>query len=82
MTDDRLWVCDTCLMIGTRVRAELHGAERGCTVRELSEDDSDGVRAVWVQQGRSPVDGSTLDPGVYRRLVNLRQIARHAESPR
>lgn len=45
--DAHLWVCEPCRMIGSRAEAKAHFIVKGHEVRELTADESAGVREIW-----------------------------------
>lgn len=47
---DRLWVCHTCKLIGSGYEAGEHVNETGHPAEELSQEQSDGVRAEWLKE--------------------------------
>ena len=46
----RLWVCDPCKMIGEPDEAERHCSLTGHSVRELSREETDGIRELWLEE--------------------------------
>jgi len=57
-----LWCCPACELIGSAEQANGHEASTGHNVRKLSAAEEAGVREIWEQEGRSPVDGASASP--------------------
>ena len=49
-SDGRLWVCDPCEMIGDADEATRHCSATGHRVRELSKEETDGIRELWLKE--------------------------------
>lgn len=53
-----LWCCDVCEQIGSVEQAQGHEANTGHAVRKLTAAEERGVREIWAEEGRSPLDGA------------------------
>jgi hypothetical protein len=47
--DDRLWVCHTCEMIGSKEEATLHATATRHDIEELSDEMTEALREEWAK---------------------------------
>jgi hypothetical protein len=57
---ERLWACHECKMIGTPVEGKAHRLARGHDVVELSDEESQGVRELWMRDQAKRAAGFAL----------------------
>lgn len=69
-----LWCCERCEAIGSAQQAQAHEAETGHNVRRLNAAEAEGVREIWVEEGRDVMGNTSVALGAMTQFG--RELAR------